>query len=89
VALLYHCPVCDDNGKIVASMEDWARTQKAAARNKRKNDFRAHQIELDAIETVEDLRALWSSLRNPPLREDTKLACGCAGCREKWYGKGI
>lgn len=91
VALVYECPVCGDKNKIVASMEDWAETQKraAAARDIRQNDFRVHQIELDAIEGPDDLVALWSSLLNPPLREERRGACGCPQCEEKWNGKRI
>jgi hypothetical protein len=91
VALVYQCPECEDKNKFVASHEAWAKAQEkfAAARDIRKNDFRRHQIELDAIDTVEDLQALWSSLKNPPLREDSKGACTCPQCKEKWYGKGI
>ena len=89
VALVYKCPICEDKNKFVASHEDWKKAQSkfAAARHQRENDFRAHQIELDAVNTVEELEALWSSLRNPPLREDSKGACKCASCEEKWYGK--
>lgn len=91
VALVYQCPVCEDKNKFVASHEDWAKAQakSVAASDERKNDFRAHQIELDAIDSVEDLQALWSSLRNPPLLEDCKDACNCRDCKEKWYGQRI
>ncbi len=91
VALVYQCPVCEDKNKFVASHEDWAKAQTKSvdAANERKNDFRAHQIELDAIDSVEDLQALWSSLRNPALLEGSQDACGCRDCKEKWYGKRI
>lgn len=88
VALVYQCPVCEDKNKFVASHEDWAKAQ-AKVRDtatERKNDFRAHQVELGAIDSVEDLQALWSSLKTPPLLEGTKDLCECRDCKEKWYG---
>lgn len=92
IALVYKCPNCGNKSKVVASHEDWEErkedfeheTNRRAAQHKA--GFRVHQIELDAIDSADDLIALWASLPKPPLREAVMGACGCDDCKRKLYG---
>ena len=88
VAIIYACPKCGLKGKLVAEETEWEsrRDRYHAAQAKAKTDFRAHEIELDAVESVDDLVALWASLKNPPLIEEVMCRCGCATCRKNTHG---
>jgi uncharacterized Zn finger protein len=84
VALVYKCPRCGTKSRAVATAEDWEDRRVKAT--KRKTNLRAEQIELDAVESVDDLVALWASYKNPPIREEVMFACMCPQCVERLYG---
>lgn len=89
IGLVYLCPQCGHKSKLVAEHEEWDDKQRLAREDEanRKRNIRAEQIELDAVESVDDLIALWRSLKNPPILEDRIGVCTCPGCKEKFYGK--
>ena len=95
VALVYKCSYCGNKSKVVAEQLDWAARKTALDEERAKraarhaaNDpkhFRVHEIELDAVESVDDLVALWASYPTPPIREAVMGACGCDDCSRRLY----
>jgi len=92
VALVYKCSYCGNKSKVVAEQGDWE-NRKAALDDERtrratkpKTNLRIHQIELDAIESADDLVALWASYPQPPIREAVMRKCGCEDCWKRLYG---
>lgn len=88
VALSYRCGNCEEVSKFVATWEEWEDAQKSWTWKtfKRKKVADAAHIELDAIESADDLIALWQSLRHPPEREAVLGACQCPDCKKRLYG---
>ncbi len=91
LALVYKCPNCGNKSKVVAESEDWAKRQaefqhdEAIQASAHESNLRGEQIELDVIESADDLIALWSSFKKPPIREEVMNACGCATCTRRLY----
>ncbi len=92
VALIYECGACGNESKVVAERGDWKARREAFDRETARRtafdetDFRAVEIELDAVSGADDLVALWRSLSQPPLREEVMGSCGCEECERRLYG---
>ncbi len=90
VALVYLCPACKERSKAISTHIEWNQLTKESEQLAAYEDkeVRAAMIELDAIETAEELRALWRSYDKPLIREAVKDACGCEECRRRLYRDG-
>lgn len=88
VALVYNCALCKLGGRIAAEVAAWESI--VAAENSQQDAFdktmRAAVIELNYVNDVGDLLALWASY-GPPRMEVAK-PCYCTVCenRRKMHG---
>lgn len=93
VALIAVCPHCQRPGQYVVERALYEKQagdvlgKKALKAGATYEDrlMKGAQIELAAIEGVEDLELLWRSMGTPMM--ETKNACGCEDCKRRRYGE--
>jgi len=88
LALVFRCANCGHADRIAAVEDEWEAAKEEAEANKLSKSavVKAAEIDLDSIESVDDLIAEWASLRQPPLRESVMGSCGCEDCEKRLYG---
>ena len=86
VALVWRCDECGTKSRVVATKESWDARQAVSEEFREQRFNKMAAIELDAVESADDLVALWASLPDPPIREKVMGACGCFQCRRRLYG---
>jgi hypothetical protein len=91
VALVATCGACGRAGQYVIERSIFDAQKDLAPQEERydaaiEKAVTAARIELDAVDNVYELQALWASLKDPPLFETGK-PCDCADCIRKRYGK--
>ena len=83
VALLYTCANCGNKSKIVSEREKWTSIQDEVTH--RTSSARIYKIELDAINSAQDLIELWASYPTPAIREKVMNTCNCKTCHRRLY----
>ena len=90
LALIATCQECARNGQYVLERSIWDDAQETAEATPHGTGegavMAAALIELNPVDTVDELISLWASLKHPPLIEEIKDACGCDSCRRRLYG---
>jgi hypothetical protein len=91
LAIVAECKVCGRLGQYVIERENWeiakAEFEKKTIEPSELFDsiYRAATIEVNAIDTADELLGLWRSFRVPPVREDSMGACSCVDCQRRLY----
>lgn len=86
IVVTFKCSKCERIDKMVGTNESWkafkrdSALEEIAEDNKSQQVVKAAEIEVNAIDSVEDLKTLWRSYKNPPLIEDLIDVCGCDEC---------
>lgn len=91
LALVAECATCLRLGQYVIERAVW--DSERAAHDERVKEpvsvydraTRAAEIEVNAIDTADELISYWSSLRMPPIIEGLVGACKCDDCNRKFY----
>ena len=92
LALVAQCGTCQRTSQYVVERTTWEDArEKIKTAAEIEADYvgraiKAAEIELDAIETVNDLINLWASYKTPPLLEGLEGRCHCAECEKRRYG---
>lgn len=89
LALVAECGVCQRPGQYVVERSVW---DEAKAEYERavsvpspvESAVRAAKLELDFVDNVGELVALWRSF-GPPLIEEHRDKCSCLDCWRRWY----
>lgn len=87
LALVAECPECARAGQYVVERESWdvASAEKPAPRVV-DTRLEAGLLDLEVVEGVDDLVALWASYPTPPPRDGLEGKCLCADCVKRRYG---
>lgn len=87
LALVSQCPTCGRAGKYVIERTVWDEVQAAPLQQEEETNNEhvlvGAAIEVDAIDTADELIALWNSYGPPPM--EVKQRCPCATCVRKRY----
>lgn len=87
VGVLWTCGVCQHHGKTALRVSQWQDIQQSAnvAAKVAEDVVAAARIEIDAVDDVGDLLALWASYPGGPIMEVPPHArCPCKFCRRKY-----
>ena len=88
IVVTFRCPKCERADRMVGTNESWdafkrdAAVEEAAAVDTDKV-MKAAEIEMNAIDSVDDLTTLWKSYKTPPLIEEVMNACPCDDCKRR------
>jgi hypothetical protein len=91
LAIVAECKTCGRLGQYVIERETWDRAkaefESAVTEPTDLYDqiYKAATIEVNAIESADELLGLWRSYKVPPLRESTMGACSCTDCMRRLY----
>lgn len=91
LALVAACVTCGRNGQYVITRTLWDEARVYVEEGDppavhEQAVMAAALIELDAVDTVDELVALWASYRTPPLIEKLMGVCKCDDCERRLYG---
>jgi hypothetical protein len=85
----YKCPGCGRKDRMVGTLQSWEEFKREDEEETRSNDAfserveKAAEIELDGIDSVDDLVTLWRSYKRAPLREAVLGSCNCDDCKKR------
>lgn len=89
VALVWSCPYCAEAGRFAAERAAWQALKQAASseEDRLRKIMIAAQIELDAVDTVDDVVAVFNSYGPPMMEVPPHRGCGCKSCASRrFYG---
>lgn len=89
VALVWFCPYCAESGKFAAERAAWEalKNEASAEEDRLRKIMIAAQIELDAVDTVDDVVAVFNSYGPPLMEVPPHRGCGCKSCSSRrFYG---
>lgn len=91
VGIIYDCPQCGVRGKRALRVSQWQDAQQEYKEKERSHALTLAYagIELDAIDSADDLIMLWASYPgSPPIELGPQRGCNCKDCvrRREQYG---
>lgn len=86
VAIVATCGLCTRTGQYVVPREEFENSDfELVEPSAAEKQLRAARIEVDAIDSADDLFTLWRSLKAPPIIEEHVGKCICRECVRKRY----
>jgi hypothetical protein len=91
ILVLYKCSACQSENQMIGTIQSWEEFKYEDEQERNSEDvlissiIKAASIELDGIDSVDDLATLWRSFKRPPLREAVMGSCQCDECKNRRF----